>query len=63
LLSGPMADELDITELFLDLEEELGVKLPDAEAEGVDMVGELWGLVERKIAARDSADNHRAHRG
>jgi acyl carrier protein len=48
LLSGPMADELDITEVFHDLEEMFGIELTDAETAKVETVGELWELVERK---------------
>jgi acyl carrier protein len=57
-----LGDELDITELFQDLEQELGIKLPDPETANVDTVGGLWELVERKIATRGLADEHRGNR-
>src|SRR4051794_29943847 len=51
LLSGPMAEDLDLTEVFQEMEEMFGIKLTDAETEHVETVGDLWALVERKIAA------------
>jgi acyl carrier protein len=51
LLSGSMAEELDITELFREVEEEFGIDLPDSETQGAETVGQLWELVERKISS------------
>ena len=59
LLLGPMADELDITELFLEIEEVFDIELPDAETQDVDTVGGLWELVERKVRARLPPDEQR----
>jgi acyl carrier protein len=59
LLSGPWADELDLTELFREVEEEFDIELSEAETKSVDTVGGLWALVERKITARGSATEHR----
>lgn len=52
LLSGPMADELDITDLFREVEKKFGIDLPDSEMEGTETVDQLWALVERKISSQ-----------
>jgi acyl carrier protein len=56
LLSGPWADELDITELFQELEDEFDIDLPDSDTAGVETVGALWELVGRKIATPPPPD-------
>lgn len=54
LLEGPMADELDITDLFLEIEDEFGIKLADSEVLAIVTVGPLWELVERKVSSSTS---------
>lgn len=45
------ADSLDHVELTMAFEEEFGVEITDAEAEGCDLVGDWIDLLDRKLAA------------
>ena len=40
------ADSLDVVELLMDLEDELGIKIPDDAVQGVTTVGELAEVIE-----------------
>lgn len=41
-------DSLDVAEFFMEVENELGVTIPDTEAQGLKTVGEVVDYVERK---------------
>lgn len=43
------ADSLDLVEAILALEEELGVKIPEEEMDGVETVGQAVELVSGKL--------------
>jgi acyl carrier protein len=45
------ADSLDLVEVVLALEEELGVNIPEEEMEGVKTVGQAVDLVAGKLGA------------
>jgi acyl carrier protein len=45
------ADSLDLVEVVLALEEELGVNIPEEEMEGVKTVGQAVDLVAEKLGA------------
>jgi acyl carrier protein len=47
------ADSLDLVELVMALEEELGVELPDKEVELLSTVGETLDYLEKKIAKKE----------
>lgn len=41
-------DSLDVAEFFMEVENELGVSIPDADAQGMKTVGEVVDYVEQK---------------
>jgi acyl carrier protein len=45
------ADSLAVVELVMALEEQLGVRIDDAEAEGLRTFGDALALVQAKLAA------------
>jgi acyl carrier protein len=46
------ADSLDTVELVMALEEELGIEIPDEDAEKMTTVGDAVKYIEEKIAAK-----------
>lgn len=43
------ADSLDVVEIWMALEEEFGVDMPDEEVEGLHTVGQITEYVKRKV--------------
>jgi acyl carrier protein len=43
------ADSLDLVELVMALEEEFGVEVPEEELEGIETVGQAFGLITAKL--------------
>lgn len=43
------ADSLDLVELVMALEEEFGVEVPEEELDGIETVGQAYGLVVSKL--------------
>lgn len=41
-------DSLDVAEFFMEVENELGVSIPDSDAQGMKTVGEVVDYVEQK---------------
>jgi acyl carrier protein len=43
------ADSLDLVELVMALEEEFGIEVPEEDLEGIETVGQAFGLVTAKL--------------
>jgi len=43
------ADSLDLVELVMALEEEFGIEVPEEELDGIETVGQAYGLVVAKL--------------
>jgi len=43
------ADSLDLVELVMALEEEFGIEVPEEELDGIETVGQAYGLVVSKL--------------
>lgn len=50
------ADDLDMLEICMALEEELHIEIPDEDIEEIETVGDLIKVCERKLS-EDSTDN------
>ncbi len=49
ILTDLNADSLDVVELLMELEEEFQIKIPDAEQEKIQTVGQAIDLIERLL--------------
>ena len=49
ILTDLNADSLDVVELLMELEEEFQIKIPDAEQEKIQTVGQAVDLIERLL--------------
>ena len=54
-LAGDLpADSLDRVEIVMELEDELGVEIPEEDVEGLSTVGDLVSYLERKLEGEQS---------